>query len=153
LISWLNRARKNPRILPLALIVTTVCLFAATTLLYVWQNQQRALLSATLQSSGWVAYQAQLEYVKSRAAMERTVAQPTHSSLEALQLRLELLRSRLPLLYRAEEGKLLDEISSLKERIQTFEATLDVMLDEMPTLQPSEDATSQAITSWMDTLE
>ncbi|MEP9375398.1 ATP-binding protein [Aquabacter sp. CN5-332] len=139
--------------MPLALIVTTVCLFAATTLLYIWQNQQRAVMSATVQGSGWVAYQAQLEYVKSRVEMERAVARPTGTALEALQLRLELLRSRLPLLYQAEEGKLLNEIASLKSGVQEFEVMLDTMLDRLPTLAPSEIATSEEIGTWLDTVE
>lgn len=151
--SWSNKAREKLRILPLALIVTTVCLFAATTLLYIWQNQQRAIMSATVQGSGWVAYQAQLEYVKSSVEMERAIARPTRTALEALQLRLELLRSRLPLLYKADEGKLLNEIASFKSGVQAFEVKLDTMLDRLPALVPSEIATSEEIGSWLDDVE
>ncbi|TCT07909.1 sensor histidine kinase [Aquabacter spiritensis] len=150
--SWLNSARDTLRVLPVALIATTICLFAATALLYVTESQRRALLSATIRSSGWVAYQAQLEYVKSRAAMDSVVMVPSQNALDFLGLRLELLRSRLPLLYSSEEGRFLDEIAGVKSGVQAFEGEIDAFLDRLPLL-PADRATADEVLSWIDALE
>src|SRR5262245_6987748 len=101
--------------MPAALIVTTIGLFLATGMHYVSQNQHRALLSAAVRSSGWVAYQAQLEYVKTQNQFEVTTLRLNRRTLDELQFRLELLRSRLPLLYDSDEGRLLQEVAAQKD--------------------------------------
>lgn len=123
--------------MPAALIVTTLGLFLATGMLYVTQTQHRALLSATVRSSGWVAYQAQLEFVKTQGQFEIAMLRPSRRALDELQFRLELLRSRLPLLYDSDEGRLLQEVAAQKDVLQAFERTLDATIDSLPDTSPS----------------
>jgi len=54
-----------------------------------------------------------------------------------LQFRLELLRSRLPLLYDSDEGRLLQEVAAQKDAVQRYEAVLDTMIDVLPDLSPN----------------
>ncbi|GGF47577.1 hypothetical protein GCM10007301_03630 [Azorhizobium oxalatiphilum] len=133
--------------MPAALIVTTLGLFLATGMLYVSQNQHRALLSATVRSSGWVAYQAQLEYVKTQNQFEVTTLRLNRRSLDELQFRLELLRSRLPLLYDSDEGRLLQEVAAQKDVLQHYEGVLDSLIDSLPNLSPDAPATLPALRS------
>lgn len=131
--------------MPAALIVTTLGLFLATGMLYVSQTQHRALLSATVRSSGWVAYQAQLEYVKTQGQFEVALLRPSRRALDELQFRLELLRSRLPLLYDSDEGRLLQEVIAQKDAVQRFEVVLDTLIDSLPELAPNSDAALPAL--------
>ncbi|WP_051357058.1 sensor histidine kinase [Azorhizobium doebereinerae] len=133
--------------MPAALIVTTLGLFLATGMLYVSQNQHRALLSATVRSSGWVAYQAQLEYVKTQSQFDITMLRPSRRALDELQFRLELLRSRLPLLYDSDEGRLLQEVAAQKEVLQHYEVVLDALIDSLPGLSPTAPGTLPSLRS------
>lgn len=147
-----NRKERHLGALSIALIVTTIILFVATGILYLSQSRQRASLTATIRSSGWVAYQAQLEYVKAEAEIDRAALSPTPEALQNVGLRLEILRSRLPLLYNSDEGRLLQNFVRSKSEVQKFEVQLDGMLDRVPTLQPNAPSTSDTLRGFAEDL-
>lgn len=150
--SWLNKLRIPLRAWPSALCAVTFCLFVATALLYIWENKHRAVLSQTVTNSGWIAYQAQLEYVKSAAAIEHAKDHFSPAVVADLGLRLEILRSRMPLLYASEEGQLLPEIARMRTTIQEYEGILDGMIEAAPTLHTLDASTSQTLVGWATTL-
>ncbi len=119
------------------LIVTSIALFVATAMIYVSQSQQRALMTATIRSSGWVAYQADLEFVKTQSAFATAALVPSGESIDALLLRLEILRSRLPVLYASDEGRILREIVATEAIVKPFESQLDSLIDEVGRVAPS----------------
>lgn len=135
-----------------ALCAVTFCLFVATGMIHLWETRHRAALSQTVSNSGWIAYQAQLEYVKTAAALERARNRREPALLSDFELRLEILRSRLPLLYASEEGKLLPEIALLQPTLQTFEGILDGMIDGVPALRSPEAPAEQVLDGWASTL-
>ena len=152
--SWLNScAIRCGRWIPVALILTTIGLFVATGLLYRAENRQRELLAISVRTSGWVAYQAQLEYVKSHASLEVAIANPNERNLDDVALRLELLLSRLPILYESEEGKLLTRIADLKPVIAGYEAAIDGYLNDLSNMAPRSSATIATLQGWHDELE
>ncbi|MDQ0317616.1 sensor histidine kinase [Amorphus orientalis] len=128
-----DQSRSVSRGLTIVLAITTLGLFASTALLYWEREQGREALSASIRTSGWVAYQAQLELVKSLSAVRVASFAPTDQNFEDLQLRLAILSSRLPLLYDSEDGKLLTDIEQYKGQLQGYETTLDTYLDAAPT--------------------
>ncbi|WP_127092094.1 sensor histidine kinase [Aquabacter cavernae] len=134
------------------LCAVTFCLFVATTLLYIWENKHRAVLSQTVTNSGWVAYQAQLEHVKSAAAIEHAKDHFTPQVVADLALRLEILRSRLPILYASEEGRILPEIAAMQPALQAYERLLDRMIDELPALHPPDAGTPEMLARWASAL-
>lgn len=124
--------------------MTSIALFVATGMLYVSQNKQRALMTATIRSSGWVAYQAELEFVKTQAQFSIAATAPTTAALDSLVLRLEILRSRLPVLYDSDEGRILRDIVDAEGLIRPFEPQLDAVIDAVGTLSLSDpDATTR----------
>ncbi|WP_369808530.1 sensor histidine kinase [Ancylobacter radicis] len=128
-------------------------LFITTVLLYVSQAQQGALLTATVRSSGWVAYQARLELLKTEAAFARTSVIPTEDGLRTLSMRLEILRSRLPLLYNSDEGRLLRGVLDIQPQVQDYEIKVDRVLDEVETLDPEDGNTVRRLQELQTTLE
>lgn len=136
---WFGRSQKssssssrprgwlNPFTLMLA--VTSIGLFASTAALY-WQHERsREALSVSVRTPGWVAYQAQLELVKSLAAIRVAAVNPTMEELDNVILRLAILRSRLPLLYASDRGRLLPNIEAYQKVLQQYEASIDRYLD------------------------
>ncbi|MEW6257452.1 MAG: ATP-binding protein [Pseudomonadota bacterium] len=119
-----------------------------TALLYGWETNNRALLSESVTTSGWVAYQAQLEYVKADDAMKRAAVRPDADALADLGLRLEILRSRLPLLHASEDGRMLPEIDALAPMLQRFETVLDGMIDALPALEQSVAPKEPVLKAW-----
>lgn len=138
----LSRNRRTIGFLKLGLVITSVALFLATGMLYVSQTRQQGLLTATIRSSGWVAYQAQLEFVKTEAEFAKLSLVPTEDGLHKLTLRLEILRSRLPLLYDSDEGRVLSGIVDTKGLTQPLEATLDGAMQEVAQLDPEDGETA-----------
>ena len=112
-------------------MATTACLFAATTFLYLDHARQREMLAVGIRTSGWVAYQAQIELIKTLAALRIDAVDPTDVGQEDVLLRIEILRSRLPILYESEEGKLLNEIPQHVPVIKGYEAVIDDFLAEV----------------------
>lgn len=154
MISWLNKcADRCGRLLPAALVLTTIGLFVATGLLYQSESRQRELLAVSVRTSGWVAYQAQLEYVKASASMEVAIADPSARHLDDLALRLELFLSRLPILYESEEGKLLNSIELLRPQIESYEGQIEAFLDALPGMAANSSATIASIQAWHDDLQ
>lgn len=105
--------------------MTTASLFAATTFLYLDNARQREMLSVSIRTSGWVAYQAQVELIKTLAALRVDAADPSPVGDEDVLLRLAILRSRLPILYESEEGRLLQNIDAYVPEIKDYEAIID----------------------------
>ncbi len=114
-----------------ALVATTACLYAATTFLYLDHARQREMLAVGIRTSGWVAYQAQIELIKTLAALRIDAVDPSTVGQEDVLLRIEILRSRLPILYESEEGKLLNELPAHVPTIKGYEAIIDVFLAEV----------------------
>lgn len=108
--------------------MTTAILFAATTFLYLDHSRQREMLAVSVRTSGWVAYQAQIELVKSLAALQIDAVDPTPVAQENVLLRIEILRSRLPILYESEEGQLLTEMPLHVPVIRAYEKVIDDFL-------------------------
>lgn len=127
-MSWSKDLRWwNP--LTLILAITSLGLFASTAALY-WQHERsRDALAISVRTPGWVAYQAQLELVQSLAAIRIAELDPTAEELENVGIRLSILRSRLPLLYGSERGRLLPDIQSYKSLLQRHEMSIDRYLD------------------------
>ncbi len=152
--SWLNScASRCGRLIPAALVLTTLGLFVATGMLYVSQSQQRELLAVSVRTSGWVAYQAQLEYVKSHAAIQVAIADPSEANLEELSLRLEILLSRMPILYDSEEGKLLSGMDAFQDEVRIFEDKIDGFIATIPILEPGTAEASAVISGWHEEIE
>jgi PAS domain-containing protein len=150
----LNRCfLRRGRLIPVALIVATVGLLVATVLLFRAESRQRELLAISIRTSGWVAYQAQLEYVKAHSSLEIAIAQPSQHNLDDLALRLELLLSRIPILYESEEGRMLQGIDQYAADLREFEALIERYLDELAELDPSNPEVPTVIRAWHDSLE
>ncbi|MCK0207887.1 ATP-binding protein [Starkeya koreensis] len=143
----LSHNRRPIGLLKLGLVITSVALFLATGMLYVSQTRQQGLLTATIRSSGWVAYQAQLEFVKTEAEFAKLSLVPTRDGLRELVLRLEILRSRLPVLYDSDEGRVLSGIVDTKDLTQPLEATLDSVIDEVGALDAEDGETASRLRS------
>jgi C4-dicarboxylate-specific signal transduction histidine kinase len=147
--------RRSWRLVPFALVVTTLNLFVATGMLYMAQTEQRELLAVTVRTSGWVAYQAHLEYVRADAALGVALQRPTAASLEETALRLELLLSRLSILYGSNEGRMLQDIETFEPELRSYEERLARWLEQLPTLVPEQEETSATLQNWryqLDTL-
>jgi C4-dicarboxylate-specific signal transduction histidine kinase len=114
-----------------ALVVTTASLFAATTFLYLDHSRQRQMLAVSIRTSGWVAYQAQIELIKTLAALQIDAVNPSMVAQENVLLRIEILRSRLPILYESEEGQLLTEMPLHVPVIRAYEKVIDDFLAEV----------------------
>jgi PAS domain-containing protein len=154
LTSWFSsQSVRYGRIIPAALVVATIGLFAATGLLYRAQSERQELLASTVRTSGWVAYQAQLEYVKADSAIEIALAAPTANALSDLQLRLEILISRLSILYQSEEGQLLRDQQEFQPTMERYEATIGGWLDRLASLAPDAPETKAVIAGWRDELK
>lgn len=149
---WNRSVRLGSRVIFASLLVVTVGLFAATMMLYSSLIQQRALLAVTVRTSGWVAYQAQLEYVKAMAVLEHASHDNNPESLRQVVLRLELLSSRLAILYESEEGRMLPDIDSYVPMLQAFEARLDAQLAAVERITPGDAGTASTLRTWVDDL-
>ncbi|MPT21813.1 MAG: hypothetical protein E2577_01700, partial [Starkeya sp.] len=149
----LARNSRSPGLLKLGLVVASIALFLATSLVYVLQTRQQAFLTATIRSSGWVAYQAQLEFVKTQAEFAKLAIVPSTLGMDKLMLRLELLRSRLPLLYDSDEGRVLSDIVDTRGPTQIFEARLDQIIDEVGKLDPEDGGTARELKRLSQQLE
>lgn len=143
-----RQARLTRRVLTGALIATTLGLFGATGALYVAQSEQRQLLATSIRTSGWVAYQAQLEYVKSMAALETARTSPSSEMVDRVGLRLEILASRLPLLYESEEGQMLSGIDDLAPLLKGYERTIDSYVQQLDGLKLDAVRQASAIETW-----
>jgi signal transduction histidine kinase len=114
-----------------ALVATTACLFAATTFLYLDHARQREMLAVSIRTSGWVAYQAQIELVRSLAALRIAAVESSAVQQEDVLLRVQILSSRLPILYESEEGRLLNEMPEHVPTIKIYESIIDEFLSEV----------------------
>ncbi|MGX1100837.1 sensor histidine kinase [Amorphus sp. MBR-141] len=121
-------------------------------MLYWQQERSRQALTVSVRTSGWVAYQAQLELVKSLSAIRVAMADPSEKAMREVGLRLAILRSRLPLLYSSEEGRLLANVQQYQGLLQAYEDRLDSYLDGAP-LQPGGVEANEALTGLHAELE
>lgn len=135
------------------LIATSIGMLVATLELYRSQSAQQALLATSIRTSGWVAYQAELEFVNTHMALEIARVIPGDAQLADLSLRMEILLSRLPILYDSEEGRMIAQIDLFKPRIQEIERLLETCLDQLQSLPPDAAARASAVSRWRDELE
>lgn len=140
------------RLLTAALILSTVGLFVATGILSMRQAAQRQLLAVTVRTSGWAAYQAQLEYVKTNAALDLAEARPTPANIENLALRLELLISRFSVLYESDEARMLADIADFTPELKRYEALLVSYVDVLATPPQDAAAASARFAGWSEAL-
>ncbi|MBK1622084.1 sensor histidine kinase [Afifella marina] len=147
-----KKAKIAPKLLLGALVVTTLGLFIATGMLYLRQSEQRQLLTTSIRSSGWVAYQAQLEYVKTTATLDIARDDPSPRIIDQLKLRLELLASRLPLLYASEEGRLIAGIDAFAPALKDYRARIDTYLQRLEDPLPPPPKSGRLITQWRSEL-
>ncbi|SCW94727.1 sensor histidine kinase [Ancylobacter rudongensis] len=148
-----SRNKRSLGLLKLGLVVASVALFLATALVYVSQTRQQAFLTATIRSSGWVAYQAQLEFVRAQAEFAKLAIVPSALGIDKLMLRLEILRSRLPLLYDSDEGRVLSDVVDTRGPTQIFEARLDQIIDDVARLDPEDGDTAAQLRELSTELE
>ena len=132
----------------IVLVATLVGLFAGTAMLYLAQSRQQALLAVTIRTSGWVAYQARIEYMQTHFALEVAARDPAPDQLREMELRLEILASRLPLLYQSQEGRMLPDMEAHAATIRGFSNRVSAMLDETDALLPDSPATSTRLRQW-----
>lgn len=117
-------------------------------MLYSAQNRQQALLAVTIRTSGWVVYQARIEYIQTHYALEAAARDPVAGPLQELALRMEILASRLPILYGSQEGQLLPGIQAQAPAIEAFSHRLSAMLDALPGLAPAAAGTTATLQQW-----
>lgn len=113
--------------------VALVALFAiflvSTVWLYFNNDVQRRQLALSVRSSGWISYQAKLEYVKLDAVLGVCRLTPQSCDAADLGLRAALLASRLDILANSEEGALIPSIKSYSEELRADYASLARLSD------------------------
>lgn len=116
----------------LAVLVAACGFFvAATAWVYMRQIEQQVLLSETVRASGWTAYQAHLEHVKSMGALDLALHSPSADRIGTLGLRLEILLSRLPLITRSNEGDFLSSMPGVPELAHKLTLDVEAVLHEV----------------------
>lgn len=113
-----------------ALVISTASFFAVTAFLYWEHSRQRELLAVSIRTSGWTAYQAQLELIKTLSALRIFVISPSMAAQEEVILRVEILYSRLPVLYESEESQLLTEMPLHLPSIKEYENVINDFLEK-----------------------
>ncbi|MFD2031577.1 hypothetical protein ACFSKM_17095 [Ancylobacter dichloromethanicus] len=83
--------------------------------------------------------------MKAEAAFSKVTPAPTAQGLGNLLLRMEILRSRLPLLYDSDEGRVLSDVVDTKGLTQPLETLLDQVIAEIETLDPDDGATTRRL--------
>lgn len=114
-----------------ALVLACAFFIGATAAVFTRQIEQKSLLTETIRASGWTAYQAQLEYIKTLAVVDLAIADQSKSYLEEIALRLEILLSRVPIITQSNEGDFLKGIPGVPDMVEAFEAELLLILDEV----------------------
>jgi len=115
--------------LTIVVVLTCIGLVTSVPMLYRQHERSREALSTSARTSGWHAYQTQLEVVKAIGAIELALVDPSASRLSDARLRLAILRSRLPLLNRTEGNGALPGIERWREDLVAFGRMLDSYLD------------------------
>lgn len=113
-----------------------VVLFAATIMLFDAQNAQRTLLNSSIRSTGWAVYQTQLEFLKTRSALNEIRASPSEALVDKLVLRLELLISRINILHTSSEMLALESIASRHASLMATEHRLALWSDRLAHRDP-----------------
>ncbi|WP_349370108.1 ATP-binding protein [Salinarimonas sp.] len=149
-----GRVRRPGRLaLVVALIAACGFFIAATAAVYVRQIEQKALLTETIRASGWTAYQAQLEHVKSLGVLDLALEAPSAARLGELSLRLEILLSRAPLITHSDEGDFLSQLPGVPEMARRLEVEVEAVLDELYALDADDPAIGVRLTDWRARLE
>ena len=143
-----KRARRAQRLFTFALVLSTLGLYAATGMLYVTQSAQRQLLAKSVRTSGWVAYQAQLEYVKSIAALDIARESLSHANIDNLALRLKSLSSRLPILYGSKEGRIFSGMEDYVPALKRGETRINSYLDQLSRIRPGDPQAVALLARW-----
>ncbi|OYX74469.1 MAG: hypothetical protein B7Y95_06765 [Rhizobiales bacterium 32-66-11] len=130
-LSFHKLTSRGMHVVTAVMVVTTIVFFVATVMVYNSTDNQRSMLAKKIHNSGWIVYQAQLEFLKATSRLRLTAVSPGPGEFDALKLRLELLRSRLPVLYESDEADLLPGLADYKRELQVFEQRLDGMIDAL----------------------
>lgn len=143
------RVRRPGRLaLLVALIAACGFFIAATAAVYVRQIEQKALLTETIRASGWTAYQAQLEHVKSLGALDLALQEPSAARLGDLSLRLEILLSRAPLITQSDEGDFLSGLPGVPEMTRRLETEVEAVLEALYRTDPDDPAIRTRLAEW-----
>ncbi|QTL04864.1 hypothetical protein J5J86_05980 [Aquabacter sp. L1I39] len=137
-MSSLKRRSLRAFIVPAALTGAIVVLFAATIMLFDAQSAQRTLLNSSIRSTGWATYQAQLELLKTKAALAEVRVEPSQARIQNLVLRLELLISRVNILHTSSEMLALESISTRQAALMATEHRLALWSDRLAHQDPGE---------------
>jgi len=145
--------RRTGRFALLAVLVAACAFFvAATAWVYMRQIEQQALLTETIRASGWTAYQAQLEHVKSLGALDLALHAPSPERIGTLGLRLEILLSRLPLITRSDEGDFLGSMPGVPELAEDLALEIEAVLQEVYAIDPDAPDIRARLAGWRDRL-
>ena len=140
------------RTFTVALLVMTLGLFVATSMLSFSESAQRKLLATTIRSSGWVAYQGQLEYVKTMAALDVARANPDADALDRLAFRMEILLSRLRILRGSEDGRVLESIGTLAAALTIYEDDIEKYVTRLEGSPPNAALAPALLANWREDL-
>jgi C4-dicarboxylate-specific signal transduction histidine kinase len=101
----------------------------STVWLYLNNDMQRRQLALSVRSSGWVSYQAELEYVKFTAALGLCLTAPEQCDIKDVGMRAALLASRLDILANSEEGRTIRTIDTYRSALNSNFAALAAFAD------------------------
>lgn len=135
-----------------ASLLAMLGMFAATTMLYDSVVHQQALLASSVRTSGWVTYQATIEYSKAISALELAADSPEADELDRLELRLEILGSRMNVLYGSEDGSLIPDIKTYTPDLKRYEALIGTYADKVTKMTPHAPELPETFKSWIDEL-
>ncbi|GGK35330.1 sensor histidine kinase [Salinarimonas ramus] len=143
--------RRRVALVSLLILACTVFI-AATAAVYVRQLEQKALLTESIRGSGWTAYQAKLEHVRSLAALDLARAAPDARHLQEASLRLEILLSRLPLISKSDDSDFLREIEGVPEMAARMERDVAAILDGLYATDHDDPALPGLLDGWNERL-
>lgn len=103
----------------LGLVLLALGFFVSTLWLFGQSLDQRRELARSLRASGWVSYQAQIEFVKFDTALEICEQALVSCDAAPVGLQAALLASRLKVLSDSEEGSQIPTIDQYRERLRS----------------------------------
>lgn len=118
-------------ILTLGLVLLGLGFFVSTVWLLGQSLEQRRELARSIRASGWVSYQAQIEFVKFAAALEICEQAAVDCDAAPIGLRAALLASRLDILSDSEEGDQIPTIADYRDRLRSAFNELAALSDRL----------------------
>ena len=118
-------------LLILGLMVLGLGFFVSTLWLFGQSFDQRRELARSIRASGWVSYQAQIEFVKFDSALEICEQAAVACDAAPIGLRAALLASRLNILSDSEEGNQIPTIADYRDRLRVKFDELAALSDDL----------------------